>query len=72
MPITAWMNLRFTTYGAPCARICPSLGIRSEVAERCLNHKLPGIRGVYNTHDYFAEREAALETWTVLLLEIAF
>ena len=47
-----------------------SLGIRSEVAERCLNHKLPGIQGVYNRHDYFAERRAALETWTALLLEI--
>jgi integrase len=47
-----------------------SLGIRSEVAERCLNHKLPGLQGVYNTHDYFAERNAALETWTALLLEI--
>jgi integrase len=47
-----------------------SLGIRSEVAERCLNHKLPGLLGVYNTHDYFAEREAALETWTALLPEI--
>jgi len=47
-----------------------SLGIRNEVAERCLNHKLPGVQGVYNTHDYFAERKAALETWTALLLEI--
>lgn len=47
-----------------------SLGIRSEVAERCLNHKLPGIQRVYNTHDYFAERRAALETWTALLLAI--
>jgi hypothetical protein len=47
-----------------------SLGVRSEVAERCLNHKLPGLQGVYNTHDYFAERKAALETWTALLLEI--
>lgn len=36
----------------------------------CLNHKLPGLQGVYNTHDYFAERKAALETWTALLLEI--
>jgi integrase len=47
-----------------------SLGIRSEVAERCLNHRLPGIQGVYNTHDYFTERRRALETWTFLLLEI--
>ncbi len=47
-----------------------ALGIRSEVAERCLNHKLHGIQGVYNRHDYFAERRAALETWTALFLEI--
>jgi integrase len=47
-----------------------SLGIRGEVAERCLNHKLPGVQGVYHTHDYFAERKAALETWAALLLEI--
>jgi len=47
-----------------------ALGVRTEVAERCLNHKLPGIQSVYNTHDYFAERRAALESWTALLLEI--
>ena len=47
-----------------------SLGIRSEVAECCLNHRLPGIQRVYNTHDYFAERRTALETWTALLLAI--
>ena len=47
-----------------------TLGVRTEVAERCLNHKLPGIQSVYNTHDYFAERRAALEAWTALLLEI--
>ena len=47
-----------------------SLGIRSEVAERCLNHKLPGIQSVYDTHDYFAERRQALAQWTALLLEI--
>jgi integrase len=47
-----------------------ALGVRTEVAERCLNHKLPGIQSVYNTHDYFVERRAALESWTALLLEI--
>lgn len=47
-----------------------ALGIRSEVAERCLNHKLRGVEGTYNQHDYFAERRNALETWTALLVEI--
>jgi integrase len=47
-----------------------ALGVRSEVAERCLGHKLRGVEGTYNTHDYLTERRAALETWTALLLEI--
>jgi hypothetical protein len=47
-----------------------SLGVRSEVAERCPGHKLRGVEGTYNTHDYFNERRAALETWTAVLLDI--
>jgi integrase len=40
------------------------LGISSEVAERCLNHKLKGIEGIYNQHDYVAERRAAQAKWS--------
>lgn len=47
-----------------------ALKVRSEVAERCLNHQLRGVERVYNTHDYFDERRAALEAWTDLLLDI--
>ena len=47
-----------------------ALGIRSEVAERCLGHQLRGVEGIYNTHDYFQERRAALEAWTNLLLDL--
>jgi len=47
-----------------------ALGFRSEVAERCLGHKLSGVEGTYNTHDYLSERRAALESWTAVLLEI--
>jgi integrase len=47
-----------------------SLGVRREVAERCLAHKLRGVEGTYNTHDYLNERRAALEAWTALLLDI--
>jgi len=46
-----------------------ALGIRSEVAERCLGHKLRGIEGTYNRHDYFDERRAALEQWTKLVTQ---
>jgi len=47
-----------------------SLGVRSEVAERCLGHRLRGVEGTYNTHDYLNERRTALEIWTALLLDI--
>jgi hypothetical protein len=33
------------------------------VAERCLNHKLKGVEGIYNAHDYCDERRAALNLW---------
>ena len=49
-----------------------ALGIRSEVAERCLGHKLRGVEGTYNTHDYLNERRAALEKWTAVLLDIEY
>ncbi|MDD5460329.1 MAG: tyrosine-type recombinase/integrase [Methylococcales bacterium] len=38
-----------------------ALGVDSHIAERCLNHKLKGIEGIYNRHDYFEERKAALQ-----------
>jgi integrase len=44
-----------------------ALGIRREVAERCLGHKLRGVEGTYDRHDYFKERRSALEQWTRLL-----
>ncbi|AEG02716.1 tyrosine-type recombinase/integrase [Methylomonas methanica] len=38
-----------------------ALGIESHIAERCLNHKIKGVEGIYNRHDYFDERKAALQ-----------
>ena len=46
-----------------------ALGVRREVAERCLGHKLRGVEGTYDRHDYFRERRVALEQWTELLRE---
>lgn len=43
------------------------LGIAPHVAERCLNHKLPGINDTYDTHDYLTERRAALDLWALRL-----
>lgn len=39
------------------------LGVDKDVAKRCLNHKVPGVDGIYDRHDYFDERRDALELW---------
>lgn len=45
-------------------RTCRSLlaqnGVPSHVAERCLNHKIRGVEGIYDRYDYFDERKNAL------------
>jgi len=38
-----------------------AIGIDPHIAERCLNHKIKGVEGIYNRHDYFDERKAALQ-----------
>jgi integrase len=43
------------------------LGVNRFVAERSLNHKLSNVEGIYDRHDYFAERRAALQAWAGLL-----
>ena len=44
-----------------------ALGIRFEVAERCLNHKLRGMAGIYDRHEFMEERRVALEKWAAVL-----
>lgn len=43
-----------------CRTLLAQQGTPGYVAERCLNHKLKGVEGVYNKHDYFDERKEAL------------
>lgn len=40
-----------------------ALGVPREITEMCLNHKLPGVEGIYDVHTYFDERKEALEKW---------
>lgn len=37
--------------------------ISSDVVERLQNHKLPGMRGIYNRHGYYPEKKHALQLW---------
>jgi integrase len=36
-------------------------GVSSDIAEICLGHVLPGVRGVYDRHQYHAEKKLAFE-----------
>ena len=47
-----------------------ALGIDPVIAERCLNHKIKGVEGIYNRHQYFEERKAALAQWCDLLVAL--
>jgi integrase len=40
-----------------------SLGVRYGVAERAINHKLPGMAEIYDRNDYAVERSQALAQW---------
>ncbi|SAL12103.1 phage integrase [Caballeronia sordidicola] len=44
------------------------LGVSSDISEMCLNHKLVGVEGIYDQHNYYDERRAALELWACFLL----
>ena len=47
-----------------------ALGVDPVVAERCLNHRIKGVEGIYNRHQYFDERKAALAQWANLLVAL--
>lgn len=42
-----------------CRCLLASLSVPPHVAERCLNHKLKGVEGIYDRYDYYQEREVA-------------
>src|SRR5262249_16313641 len=46
------------------------LGLGFEVAERVLNHAVPGLQAVYNRHGYAAEKRTALALWAEHVLAL--
>ncbi|WP_435530578.1 tyrosine-type recombinase/integrase [Pantoea leporis] len=51
----------------PSRSLLASLSVSPHVAERCLNHKLKGVEGIYDRYDYFEERQDALKTLSISL-----
>lgn len=45
------------------------LGTLPHIAERCLNHKIKGVEGTYDRHEYFDERREALTGWSTVVLD---
>ena len=43
------------------------LGVASDIAERVLGHVIPGVRAVYDRHDYVDAKRDALERWAAHL-----
>jgi integrase len=44
-----------------------SLAVPGHVGERCLNHKLRGVEGIYDRYDYLGERRQALDAISKLI-----
>ena len=53
-----------------CRSLLAAAGVSGVVAERCLNHKLKGVEGIYDRHDYLDERREALQKIADLLTPI--
>ncbi|GAB1622369.1 site-specific integrase [Agarivorans albus] len=53
-----------------CRTLLAKQGTPGHVAERCLNHKLKGVEGIYDQYDYLEERRDALATLANTLLKI--
>lgn len=43
------------------------LKISRDISEMCLNHKLPGVEGIYDQYNYYGERRLALERWATFI-----
>jgi len=54
-----------------CRTIMASLGVREEVAEKCLNHNSSNIVRIYNRYEYKQERKEAHEKLARLILPLA-
>ncbi|WP_125780993.1 tyrosine-type recombinase/integrase [Pseudoalteromonas rubra] len=50
-----------------CRSLLASNGVAGHIAERCLNHKLKGVEGIYDRYDYLDERREAIQKITKVL-----
>lgn len=46
------------------------LGYNSDIIEKCLNHKMQGIRGIYNKAEYEKQRISMMQQWSNYVFEL--
>ena len=51
-----------------CRSLLSELGTPPHIAEKCLNHKVRGVEGVYDRHAYFDERMDAFTKLAVIIM----
>ena len=47
-----------------------ALGMPRDMSDKCLNHKLSGVAGIYDRHTYFEEKQEALGKWVAVLTDL--
>jgi integrase len=67
MPHWTLHDLRRTARSLMADKRC---GVADNIAERVLGHKIGGVQGTYNRHDYFAEKSEALFKLATLIEQI--
>lgn len=53
-----------------CRSLLAAQGTPGHVAERCLNHKLKGVEGIYDRYDYFDERKDACNRLSIIIFNV--
>lgn len=47
-----------------------AIGVSRDISEMCLNHKLPGVEGIYDQYGYYEERRLAYDLWAAYLSKL--
>lgn len=73
--VQSWLRRKGATFTAhdlrrTFATRLADLNIGPHIIEKCLNHSMQGVMGVYNRHDYAEQRIAAAELWAQELARI--
>ncbi|HEX3651189.1 MAG TPA: integrase family protein [Rhizomicrobium sp.] len=66
---TAWWTLHDLRRTAKT--LMTRAGVRPDISERVLGHVIEGVEGVYDRHDYLAEKKEALERLAAIVTQIA-